>query len=261
MKNILIGAAISVMIVLSAGCGSKGVKLVTNAGDQFNLAKKEYDKEHWLKSIDGFQKVIFNFPGADIVDTAQFYLSMSYYNNKDYELGAVEFRRLMTNYPQSAYYDEAQFMSGMCYLKNTPGHYGLDQEDLKKAIQQLQDFIIDNPDSPMVEKAEKAINDGMTKLARKEYENGMLYFKLHQYKSAKIYFQYVIDNYTGTGYAAKSLFKLAEASFKQKEFTEALTNFNNFIAIYPENELVPKAEEFIALINRQMETVNVSEQP
>ena len=149
----------------------------------------------------------------------------------------------------------------MCYLKNTPGHYGLDQEDLKKAIQQLQDFIIDNPDSPMVEKAEKAINDGMTKLARKEYENGMLYFKLHQYKSAKIYFQYVIDNYTGTEYAAKSLFKLAEASFKQKEFTEALTNFNNFMAIYPENELVLKAKEFIALINRQMETVNVSEQP
>ena len=261
MKNILIAAVISMIIALSAGCGSRGIKLETNAQDQFSLAKKEYDKEHWLKSIEGFQKVIFNFPGADVVDTAQFYLSMSYYNNKDYELGAVEFRRLMTNYPQSDYYDEAQFMNGMCYLKNTPGHYGLDQEDLKKAIQQLQEFIIDNPDSPMVEKAEEAINDGMTKLARKEFENGMLYFKLYQYKSAKIYFQYVIDNYTGTGYAAKSLFKLAESSFKQKDLTEALTNFNNFIAIYPKNELVPKAEEYIAQINRQMETVDVSEEP
>jgi len=253
-------AAIIVLVILAAGCGAPGVKLETNAQDQYVLAKKEYDKNHWLKAIEGYQRVIYNFPGADIVDTAQYFLSMSYFNNKDYELAAVEFQRLRTNYPQSAYYDEAQYMNGVCYLKNTPGHYALDQEDLKRAIQQLQDFIIDNPDSPLVPEAEDVIHEGLTKLARKEYENGMLYFKLYQYKSAGVYFQYVIDNYTGTGYAAMAQYRLAESSFKKNEFAEALIKFNNFITVYPENELVPKAEEYIGKINRQLETVNASEE-
>lgn len=259
MSKILVSIAISLMIIWVAGCGAPGIKLESNAQDQFALAKAEFDKNHWLKAIEGFQKVIFNFPGADIVDTAQFYLSMSYYNNKDYELGAVEFRRLMTNYPQSAFYAESQYMTGVCYLKNTPDHYSLDQEDLKKAIQQLQDFIIDNPDSPLVEQAQQAITEGMTKLAHKEYDNGMLYFKLYQYKSAAIYFQYVIDTYTGTSYAATSLYRLAEISFKKSEYAEALSKFNSFITVYPENELVPKAEEYIEQINRLLETVDVSD--
>ena len=252
-------AAIIVIILILAGCGAPGLRLESNAQDQFKLAQKEYDKNHWLKAIEGFQKVIFNFPGADIVDTAQYFLSMSYYSNKEYELAAVEFQRLRTNYPQSAYYDEAQYMNGVCYLKNTPGHYALDQEDLKTAIQQLQDFIIDNPDSPLVPEAERVILEGMTKLARKEYENGMLYFKLYQYKSAGIYFQYVIDNYTGTEYSAKAQYRLAEIAFKKEEFADALLKFRNFITVYPENELVPKAEEYIEKTNRLLETVNVSE--
>lgn len=259
MNKIFASIVILVIIIWAAGCGKPVVKLEANAEDQFAKAKVEYDKKHWLKSIEGFQKVIFNFPGADIVDTAQYYLAMSYYSNKDYELGAVEFRRLMTNYPQSAYYDESQFMTGVCYLKNTPESYALDQEDLKKAIQQLQDFIMDNPDSPLAEQARQSINEGMTKLAHKEYENGMLYFRLYQYESARIYFQYVIDTYTGTSYAAASLYRLAEISFKKTEYSEALVKFNNFITVYPENELVPKAEKYIQEINRLLETSDVSD--
>jgi len=262
MNKKYFAAAIAVLIVISiaAGCGAPGVRLETSAQDQFDLAKKEYDKKHWLKSIEGFQKVIFNFPGADIVDTAQYYLSMSYFNNKEYELSAVEFQRLMTNYPQSAYYDEAQYMNGVSYLENTPGNFALDQEDLKRAIQVLQDFIIDNPDSPLVEEARQVILEGRTKLARKEYENGMLYFKLKQFKSAGIYFQMVIDEYTDTRYAAMSQYRVAEIDYKKKAYAESLIKFNNFITVYPESEMVPDAEEYVEKINSRLETVDVPEE-
>jgi len=255
---------ISVWILLAlsiiVGCGGPGMKPIASAEEQFTKAKKEYDKDHYLKAIEGFQRVLFNYPGATMVDTAQFYLAMSYLGNKEYELAAVEFRRLIANYPVSDFADEAQYLAGVCYFKNTPKHYALDQEDLKTAIAVLQDFILENPDSPMVEKAKANIEEGLSKLARKEYENGLLYFKLYDFKAAQIYFQFVIDNYTNTGYAALSLYKLSEALFELKEYARALEKFNQFITLYPENELLPKANKYIEIISRNLETVNASEE-
>ncbi len=253
-------AWILLVLAILTGCGGPGKSPIATAEDQFTLAKKEYDKEHYLKAIDGFQRVIFNYPGATVVDTAQFFLAMSYLGNEEYELAAVEFRRLMVNYPMSDYADQAQFSAGVCFYKNTPGNYALDQQDLKKAIQVLEDFILENPDSPLVEEARAVILEGLTKLARKEYENGLLYFKIYDFRAARIYFQYVIDNYTSTGYAALALFKLSESAYKLSEYIKALEKFSQFKTLYPENKLIPDADEYIIKITRQLETVDASDE-
>lgn len=250
----------ALLALMIAGCGMPVVRQAPNAEEQFALAKKEYDKKHFITATEGFQKVIFNFPGATVVDTAQYYLALSYYGNEEYELAAVEFKRLTSSYPRSDFVDEAQYMAGICYLKNTPGHHALDQEDLKRAIKVLQDFIIDNPDSPLVEDAKKDIRNGLTKLARKEYENGMLYYKMYDYKAAEIYFQHVIDNYTDTEYAAQALFKLSEVAYKRAKYANALDKFNNFITVYSGNELISKAKEYIEKITRQLETADASDE-
>lgn len=251
-------AGLMLIMVTLADCGGKSVLTYPTAEEQFARAKQEYDSENYFKAIEQFQRVIFNFPGASVVDTAQYYLALSYFGNEDYELAAVEFRRLANNYPQSDFVDEAQYMSGVCFLKNSPGHYGLDQEDMKRGIQVLNDFLIDNPDSPLIEDARQSVLEGMTKLARKEYENGMLYYKIYDYKAASIYFQFVIDNYTDTKYAAYALFKLSEIAFKREQYTEAMDKFKSFMTIYPSNELTPKAQEYIDEISRRLETVNAS---
>jgi len=258
-KFILFVAAVGLAAIWFSGCGMPSIKAAANALDQFDLAKAEYDEEHWLKAIEGFQKVIFNFPGATIVDTAQYYLAMSYYNNDEYELAAVEFQRLITNYPRSAYTTEAQFMAAMCYMENTPDHYALDQEDLKSAIALLRDFIIDNPDSPLVESARAVIGEGMDKLARKEYETASFYLRIYDLEAARIYFQHIIDNYTDTRYAPRALFGLSEVLYKESRMVEALEKFNHFLVIYPGSELVSKAEEYIKKINLQLESVNASD--
>lgn len=258
--KLIITALMFTAICLIAGCGGPKLNPYATADEQFASAKKEYDKEHYLKAVEGFQRVIFNYPGATVVDTAQFYLGMSYLNNKEYELAAVEFQRLMTNYPMSDYADHAQYLAGVCFYKNTPKNYALDQEDLKKAILVLEDFILENPDSPLAQDARDDIREGYTKLARKEYENGILYFKMYDFKAAEIYFQYVIDNYTDTDYAPLALFKLAESEFKLSEYSSALEKFSQFKTIYPEHELIPEADEYIGKVSLQMETVDVSDE-
>ena len=246
------------LIIALAGCGG-GLKYVgSTADEQFRQAKKEYDKEHYLKAIDLFQRVLFNFPGATVVDTAQYFLAHSYYGNKEYELAAVEFSRLLTNYPRSTFTDDAQYMVGVCYLKNSPKHYGLDQEDLKKAMVALEDFIIDNPDSPLVEDARNSILEARTKLARKTYSNGITYLKMYSYEAARIYFQKVIDDYTDTEYADRALFKIAESFLKEKKYSQAEEKFGNFLALYPENERVREAREYLEEISYWLSIQNAS---
>ncbi len=256
--HLFIWAGVILSMALYLGCGTPSVQTATNAYAQFNIAKKEYDKKHYLNAIQGFQRVVFNFPGATIVDTAQYYLAMSYYDNEEYELAAVEFNRLMTNYPQSAFADDAQFLTGVCLYKSTPKHYGLDQEELTKAIQALEDFITDNPESPRLDEARAVINEARTRLSKKQYENGLLYWKMSNYDAAGVYFQLVIDDYTDTEFAPKALFKLAEILYKQAKYTDAIAKFNSFISIYPSDKLVPEAHKLIELISQKTDSANVS---
>lgn len=253
-----VAATLIIVSILLQACGAPGVKTAPTASEQFALAKKEYDKKHYLKAIDGFQKVIFNFPGVTMVDTAQYYLAMSYYENEEYELASAEFNRLNTNYPHSDFVDDAQYMAGVCYFKNTPQNYALDQEDMKRAVTAMEDFITDNPDSPLITDARNIILQARTKLARKEFENGALYFKLDDYQAASIYFQLVIDEYTDTEYASKALFKLAESAYKQEKYLDSQAKFNSFISLYPSDTMVPRAKEYLEKTSQKLNTANAS---
>jgi len=235
-------------VVYLTGCGGKSVLLLPSADMQFEAAKKEYDKKHYLKAIEGFQKTIFNFPGATVVDTAQYYLAMSYFQNEEFELASVEFNRLMLNYPRSDFADEAQYMVGICYTESTPGHYALDQQDLRKAITALEDFLVDNPDSPLVPEAKDRIKEARNKLARKAYENGITYFKMYSYEASRVYFQHVIDEYTDTDYAPEALFKYAESLYKEKKYTEADEKFHQFLGVYPVHPLKDKVDGYLRKI-------------
>jgi outer membrane protein assembly factor BamD len=243
---------IGILTVILAGCGGNALKNAPTAQQQFEYAKKKYDKEKYYDAVEGFQKVIFNFPGTTIVDTALYYLALSYYGNKEYELAAVEFQRLTTSYPLSDFVDEAQYMAAVCYLKNSPGHYGLDQEDLKTGVRMMEEFVIDNPDSPILTDARNQISQGYTKLARKEYENGILYLKMYDLTASSIYFQHVVDNYTNTEYAALALYRLSEIEYKRGNYVEAMDKFKSFISIYPGNEMIPEAQEYIDEISKRL---------
>jgi len=225
----------------------------------FDSAKKDYDKGKYLNAIEKFQLLVYNFPGATLVDTAQYYLAMSYYGDKDYELAAVEYSRLKNSYPQSDYADNAQFMAGVCYFENSPKQSGLDQEDIKRSIVALGDFILDNPDSPLVSDAEMVITKARTKLARKEYDNGLVYMKIYDYRAAKIYLQYVIDDFTDTEYAPLALFKLAEIDYKMNDYKSASERFNQFMNVYAKHELIGDARNYLEKISpRLVDTVDAS---
>jgi outer membrane protein assembly factor BamD len=161
------------------GCGGGSASLANLSSEQlYTLAREKYDNEKYTQAIEAFQQLVYNFPGQSIVDTAQYYLAMSYFGNEAYELAAVEFNRLLINYPASAYATQAQLMRAVSTFESTPDHYGLDQSELPEAIDQLEDFIIDHPESELVQDANAYLLLARTRLAKKYYYAGVTYTRM-----------------------------------------------------------------------------------
>jgi outer membrane protein assembly factor BamD len=237
--------------LLLTGCGG-GLKLDgMSAQALFTLGKEKYDKKKYVKATEYFQQIVFNHPGETIVDTAQYYLAMSYVGNRDWVLAEAEFNRLAVNYPSSPYFQNAMFMKTNCLYESVPKHYGLDQHDLDRVVQQLNDFIVDYPESEMLPQATELQLIARTRLARKAWESGVVYHRMGLYEPARIYFQKVIDDFTDTQFAAEATFGLAEMDYKTKKFTEARTKFTNFRTVFPEHQLAVKAGDYIAKIDKE----------
>lgn len=236
----LVGVAI---LGLLAACGGRQTLTNLPARELYQKGMAEYEQKKFYRSIDYFSAIVYNYPGESLVDTAQFYVAMSYFGQKDYKLASVEFNRLLQNYPSSVYATNAQYMKAVCLYEAAPGHYGLDQSDLKEGLQQLEDFVIDNPEAELVADARVYIAEGRNRLARKTYEAAVVYVRNRALKAASIYFQQVVDDFTDTDYAPLAAYGIADVEFQLSHFEKARTQFENFAKAFPEHELAAKARQ------------------
>ncbi len=216
-----------------------------SAQELLQRGKQAHEKKKYFKAIKLFETVVYNYPGASIVDTAQYYLALSYFGNDEYEVAGVEFNRLILNYPSSVYFEHAVFMKAVCAFESTPKHYGLDQTELQNAIKQFEDFLIDFPESQLREDASAYLLTARTRMAKKSYENGVVYNRVRAFEAAKIYFQKVIDDYTDTEFAPKASFQYAEIEFKLGRFDQARRKFEDFRTVFPQHKWVHKASRRI----------------
>jgi outer membrane protein assembly factor BamD len=226
-----------------AACGGQMNLANLDARTLLDLGMKNYENKKYLRATEAFQAVIFNFPGETYVDTAQYYLALSYFGEKSYVLAQVEFSRLLMNYPSSAFASQAQLMKGVCFYKGTPEDFGLDQTDLETAVSQLQDFITDYPESEAIDDARAYLAEARHRLAQKKYASGVLYTRMRDYRAARIYFQQVIDEYTDSEFAPEATYLVAETYFKEKKWDEAHERFENFKIVFSDHEWASKAGE------------------
>jgi len=112
LKKYLITILSLSIVLLTSGCGGRPSLSKMQPDEMFRYAMEQFEKKKFLYSIEYFQALIYNYPGESVVDSAQFYLGMSYYENKSYELAAVEMNRLAVNYPAFAV-----FLKTPCFSK------------------------------------------------------------------------------------------------------------------------------------------------
>ena len=161
---------------------------------------KFFDKGKYSRAKDEFDYIIMTDPGSKLANESQYYKGESLFQMKEYDNAWVAFDRYVRFSNDVSKIEKSRYRICECTI-NLTNSYQRDQKQTKRALEQLQMFIEDFPQSELVQDAERSIATLRIKLAEKDFEVGRLYLKLEEYGSALIYFRSVLNNYYDTIFA------------------------------------------------------------
>jgi len=232
MKKIyLLSFALITMVLISGCSGSKEAateepKRELTYIERYENGLKSFEEKKYYKGLEDFNFVVFNAPGSDIADDAQFYLASSHFEMKEYIIAIDEYRQLLRRWPKSDLYEETRFKIAECYYKQSPG-YQRDTQYILKAINAYQDFIDEYPFSEQRPMAESRIRELRSGLAKKVFEAGELYMVLREWNAAIITFQEMLDSYYESDLVNVTHLNMAECYSKLEQREDMIMSLNN----------------------------------
>ena len=233
--------------ILLAGCAGKRVFVAKSADEAFAYAMESYEREDYQEAESGFQRVIFNFPAAEVVEEAMYYLADSYFKDEDYLLAANEFKRVFSEFPDGRFALVSLYRMGLCHMNLSPA-YDLDQKDTRQAIDSFNMLIDRFPASAYADSARIRVSELRDKLAHKEFENGYYYFRRGYFDSAIIYFEAMKDDYEDSRWMAPALYYLSKAYEELDLDDDALEARRDLLRRFPESDEAKKVlQEFPSL--------------
>ncbi len=251
LKNHVFSLIVGLFLLLGLGsCKSKFEKLraSNNVQMKYQEAVKYYEKEKYSKALTLFQDLLAKYRGTADAEDLNYYTAFAAYRLKDYISARFHFKNFADNYPNSPRAEECRFMSAYCYYLDSP-RSNLDQDNTRKAIDQLQLFVNLYPESERSKEAGDLIQNLRDKLEKKAFDNAKLYYNMglpDDYRAAVIALENVLKVYPDTKHAedieyllVKSQYLFADNSYphrQEERFNQMIDYYDSFIEHYPESK-------------------------
>jgi outer membrane protein assembly factor BamD len=208
---------------------------------KFQHANDLFDKQKYNKSIVLYEQIYQNSPKTDQGQVSYYRLAKSYYNLSDFYMAGYYFNSFIQRYPYSSKVEESLFMVAMCSVKNSP-EFHLDQDETNIAINKIQQFINEYPESALVDSCNKIIDNLRFKIEIKDFETVKLYSKTESFKAAVTAAQLFLENYPRSRFTeeawvllVKNSFSLAKNSIsskKKERFEQTIERYRNFASLF-----------------------------
>jgi outer membrane protein assembly factor BamD len=264
-NNIIVGKKIIslvLLVVLFASCSEYQKALKSeDLAVKFEVATKLYDASKYADAIRLIDQMAASYRGKPQAEKLFYMFSMSYYNTNQYYLAGYQFESFVSGYPKSEKVEECAFLAAKCFSKLSP-LYSLDQTDTLKAIEKLQGFIDNYPNSNYLPEANSTLKELNIKLEKKSFEIAKQYNTIMDYKSAMVALDNFVLDYPGTPYKEDALFykydsiyQLAVNSVPDKmaeRLNTAKTAYQNLIKFKPETKYKKVANEMLAKIEANL---------
>lgn len=254
---------IAVAAVLLSSCSefqkalkSEDIKL------KYDLAEKLYNEGNYKKANRLFEQIVPQYVGKPQGERVVYFHANAYYQTKDYYLAAYQFERFSKSYPKSDKAEEAAFLGAKSYYMLSP-KYSVDQMETNTAVDKLQLFINNYPDSEYIKEANQLVRELRTKLEKKDFEIAKQYNKIRYYKAAIKAFDNFLSNYPGTTfredamyYRVLSSYNLAVNSVYEK-MEERLNStkeaYNTLKRYYPDTKYTEETDKMMAVVEEELQ--------
>lgn len=255
------------LVVLFNSCGDYQKTLKNeDVGAKFAMATELYDAGKYSKAIRLFEQLGPSYKGKPQAEKLFYMFSKSYYNTKQYYLAGYQFESFAAGYPRSEKIEEASFLGAKSYSMLSPV-YTLDQKDTYKAIEKMQNFIDNYPESEYIVEANQTMKVLTEKLEKKSYEIAKQYNTISDYKSALVAFDNFVADYPGTVYKEDALYYKFDSAYKlainsvydkmHERLDIAKTSYNNLMKYNSETKYKEKAEEMNARIDTDLQKFKI----
>lgn len=207
--------AITAVSLLAFSCNKLHNDAMKSADKEFilNTANEFYAQKKWSKAIALYDRLPNLVAGTEDAPDVVFRSAYANYYDKNYKLAGHQFRNFANTFTRDTRREEAAYMSAICYYEDSV-EYNLDQSSTENAINQLQDFLTQYPNSEKAKDINAKIEELSYKLEFKYYEHARQYFRIADYKAAVVAFENLLEDYPSTKLRVKSLDYIMKAKYE-----------------------------------------------
>ncbi len=232
------------LVLLSTSCSEyQKVYKSEDIGLKNKTAEALYNEGKYKKALKLYEQIVPAYRGKPQAERVMFYYADIYYKLRDHYLAGYQFERFVKSYPKSNKLEEASYKAAKSFYYMSP-RYSLDQTDTNKAMEKLQSFINDFPDSEHIAEANKIIAELRIKIERKSYEIAKQYHHTESYKVAIAAFDNFAIDYPGSSFREKALYYKFDSAYTlavnslpqlvQERLMVAKGYYSNYMKYYKE---------------------------
>ncbi|MFN7015098.1 MAG: outer membrane protein assembly factor BamD [Bacteroidia bacterium] len=229
-------------------------------------ANKLYEAGKYKKAIRLYEQSAPAYKGKPSAERMFYFYSMSLYKSKEYYLAGYQLENFVATYPKSEKREEAAFYAAECFYRLSPV-YSLDQTDTEKALDKMQKFIDNYPDSEFLPKANACVKELREKQEKKAFEIAKQYHSIAEYRleynaALKALDNFIAD-YPGTPYKEEAMFLKFDTAYnfaknsvvtkRADRYASAKTAYNNLIKFKPNTKYKEEADKILATIEQELQ--------
>jgi|GEM_PF-873312 outer membrane protein assembly factor BamD len=204
-----------------------------------------YFRTNYTKSIELFQKLVYEYPFTRHLADADFYIAEAYFKTKDYEIALQAYQDFLTRHPRHPKAEYAHYQIALCHYERRKKNPLRDQSETMEARQAFQALLISYPETVYRKDAEDYLKKCEELLMEKEVRIGDFYYKKKEYWSASLRYQRAWAEFPKTSKADYALFRAGVCYQKLERKNDALRAFRELKASYPESPHLKEAEQYL----------------
>lgn len=261
LKTIKLTVAFSLFLSLLSCSEYQKVLNNPDVNLKYKAAEDFYNNGDYRKANRLFEQIVPSYRGKPQAQRIIFFYANTYFQTKDYNLAAYQFESFVKSYPKSDRLQEAYFMGAKSYYMLSP-RFSLDQQDTYKAIDKLQIFLDNYPNSEFSDDANTLIAELQVKLERKSFEISKKYYTIRDYKASMNSFDNFISDFPGTQFKEEALYykflsnyELAVNSIfsrKQDRLNDAKEIGNTILRYFPESLFIKDIDKKFKNIEKEL---------
>jgi outer membrane protein assembly factor BamD len=211
-----------------------------------------YNKKDYQRAYPLFEELVAVTRGTANAEDMYFYYCYCNYYLDDLISAGYHFQQFAKTYPSSPKAEEASYMNAYCYYLGSPD-FTLDQTNSIKAIQEMQLFINQYPNSTRIQECNDLIDKLRDKLEKKAFESAMLYYQMMDYKAASMSLKNMLADYPNSQFKEEAMFTVVKANYllaensvenkKMERYKSTLDDYNAFINKFAAGKYADQAKE------------------